>query len=98
MWYHPADTATAVRPAPRLFVITGEEVKLVSPVDPPCPNCPNWFEPQHAIEPLSRTAQVCFCPVDMSTAVRPVPRLIGVDEGALTLEVALPPSPNRPVR
>ena len=65
-------------------------------INPPLPNCPSKSAPQHFATPLSRIAQVCLCPAASATAVRPVPRLIGVDDGAFVSELVLPPSPNRP--
>ena len=61
----------------------------------PSPNCPLLLRPQHFRSPLSRIAQVCSNPADTATAVRPVPRSIAVDEGAL-MSWLLPPLPNCP--
>ena len=52
---------------------------------------------QHFRSPLSRMTQACSRPADTATAVRPVPRSIGVDEGDKTLLVAAP-LPNCPLR
>ena len=93
VWYVPADIATAVRPVPRLIAV--DEGALVSELVPPSPNCPLMSYPQHFRSPLSRMAQVWYPPADTATAVRPVPRSIAVDEGAL-VSVLLPPSPNCP--
>ena len=86
----PADTATAVRPVPRSIAVV--EGALVFVLLPPSPNCPYWSHPQHFMSPLSRMAQVWKYPADTATAVRPVPRSIAVDEGALRLAL-LPPRP-----
>ena len=91
VWYQPADTATAVRPVPRSIAV--DEGVLVFVLLPPSPNCPVLSDPQHFKSPLSRMAQVCCTPADTATAVRPVPRSIAVDEGALVFAL-LPPSPN----
>ena len=72
-----------------------DEGALVAVLLPPSPNCPKRSRPQHFASPLSRMAQVCVSPVDIATAVRPVPRSIAVDEGAL-VAVLVPPSPNCP--
>ena len=92
-WAPLADTATAVRPVPRSIAV--DEGALVSVLLPPSPNCPEVSCPQHFASPLSRMAQVWRVPADTATAVRPVPRLMAVDEGAL-VSVLLPPSPNCP--
>ena len=72
-----------------------DEGALVSVLIPPSPNCPESSRPQHFASPLSRMAQVWYEPADTATAVRPVPRSIAVDEGALVFAL-IPPSPNCP--
>ena len=64
-------------------------------LDPPSPNCPFWSFPQHFMSPLSRMAQVWEIPSLTATAVRPVPRSIAVEEGALR-SVLTPPLPKYP--
>ena len=93
VWNEPAATATAVRPVPRSIAV--DEGALVFALRPPSPNCPKLSRPQHFRSPLSRMAQVCSCVACTAMAVRPVPRSIAVDEGALVF-VLLPPSPNCP--
>ena len=79
----PADTATAVRPVPRL---TGVEEGEVLDVVVPSPNCPWSFRPQHFKSPLSRMAQVCHHPAETATAVRPGPRSINPKSGDVSVE------------
>ena len=62
---------------------------------PPSPNGPLESAPQHFMSLLSRIAQVWEPPADTATAVRLLPRSIGVDEGASVL-LLLPPSHNCP--
>ena len=89
-------------PEPLLAVVEESQVllpetatgELWSVLLPPSPNCPLSSPPQHFRSPLSRMAQVCSAPTETATAVRPVPRLIAVDEGALVF--VLVPSPNCP--
>ena len=64
-----ADTATAVRPVPRLMAV--DEGALVFVLLPPSPNDPKELDPQHFSSPLSRMAQVWALPADTATAVRP---------------------------
>ena len=74
---------TAVRPVPRsIAVVEGASSLSFAMMVPPSPNCPRASDPQHFRSPLSRIAQVWKDPADTATAVRPVPRSIGVDEGA----------------
>ena len=49
--------------------------------EPPSPNNPP-SAPQHFASPLSRIAQVWSSPVEIATAVRPVPRSMAVELGA----------------
>ena len=85
----------AVLPAPRLIAV--DEGALRSVLLPPSPNSPSLSIPQHFASPLSRMAQVWRRPAETATAVRPVPRLMAVDEGALVFVLVLPPSPNCPL-
>ena len=62
----PEESATAVRPVPRLLVSVG--VKLLDV--PPLPNWPLYPDPQHDTAPLSRMAQVWEFPEESATAVR----------------------------
>ena len=97
---------TSVMPPPEPLLAVVEESQVLLPETatgelwsvllPPSPNCPILFIPQHFRSPLSRMAQVLNVSADIVTAVRPVPRSIAVNEGALVCELLLPPSPNCP--
>ena len=87
VWKVPDESATAVRPVPRLLVSVGEFLFDV----PPLPNRPLIPNPQHDTAPLSRIAQVWAPPEESATAVRPVPRLL-VSVGVVLSDVA--PLPN----
>ena len=89
MWVYPEESATAVRPVPRLLVSVGVPLLDVSPL----PNWPSDPSPQHDTSPLSRMAQVWTSPEESATAVRPVPRLL-VSVGVDLSDVA--PLPNWP--
>ena len=89
VWTLPEESATAVRPVPRLLVSVGVVLLNV----PPLPNWPSPARPQHDTLPLSRMAQVWYCPDESATAVRPVPRLL-VSVGEFLFDV--PPLPNWP--
>ena len=89
VWEPPEESATAVRPVPRLLVSVGVDLSDV----PPLPNRPLFPRPQHDTSPLSRMVQVWRCPEESATAVRPVPRLL-VSVGVFLLDV--PPLPNWP--
>ena len=58
-----------------------------SVLPPPLPNRPLLSFPQQLRLPSSRSAHVCSNPADMATAVRPVSRLMAVDEGAYSATV-----------
>ena len=89
VWEAPEESATAVRPVPRLLVSVGVDLTDVCPL----PNWPEFPRPQHDTAPLSRMAQVWEAPVESATAVRPVPRLL-VSVGVDLSDVA--PLPNWP--
>ena len=89
VWVYPEESATAVRPVPRLLVSVGVPLLDVSPL----PNWPSDPSPQHDTSPLSRMAQVWTSPEESATAVRPVPRLL-VSVGVDLSDVA--PLPNWP--
>ena len=92
VWSNPADTATAVRPVPRSIVVEGTGVFMLLT---PSPNCPALSLPQHFISPLSRMAQAWYSPAATATAVRFVPKLIAVVDGA-SVSARGPPLPNCP--
>ena len=92
----PPEIAIAVRPEPRSTAV--DKGALVFVMFPPYPKKP---VPQHFNSPLSRMAQTVALeplpePADTATAVRPVPRLIELDEGVHWCLELLPPSPNCP--
>ena len=90
VWAPPEESATAVRPVPRLLVSVGVVLLDV----PPLPNWPSVPYPQHDTAPLSRMAQVWASPEEIATAVRPVPRLL-VSVGEFLSDV--PPLPSCPL-
>ena len=90
VWEDPEESATAVRPVPRLLVSVGVVLSDVAPL----PNAPSPPYPQHDTAPLSRMAQVWDDPEESATAVRPVPRLL-VSVGVVLSDV--PPLPNWPL-
>ena len=66
MWYIPEESATAVRPVPRLLVSVG----VVMSDAVPSPNWPELPSPQHDTEPLSRMAQVWETPAESVVSVK----------------------------
>ena len=62
----PEESATAVRPGPRLLVRVGVSLLDV----PPLPNWPPIPSPQHDTAPLSRMAQVCPFPEESVVPVK----------------------------
>ena len=83
----PEESATAVRPVPRLLVECG--CVFVRPSSITQLSVKPY--PQHDTEPLSRMAQVWDPPEERATAVRPAPRLL-VRVGVVLSDV--PPLPN----
>jgi hypothetical protein len=88
----PADTATAVRPVPRSIAV--DEGALVFVLLPPRPTVRTVSSPTLQVAVVKDGAGV-YAPADTATAVRPVPRSIAVDEGALVVR-DWSPSPNCP--
>ena len=84
---------TLVMPLPEPLLSPVEESQVLLPATktgkvempvmpkPPSPNLPP-SAPQHFASPLSRIAQVWPSPVEIATAVRPVPRSMAVELGA----------------
>jgi hypothetical protein len=83
VWYHPAETATAVLIP---LTITGVDELLELPL----PSCPNGLYPQHLIVPFESTAQVCPFLAETATAVLIPLTITGVDE---LLKLPLPSWP-----
>ena len=88
----PAGRAGCVSQVTRVVVVSQfllPETKAGDPTSGP------GISPQLYMVPLSRMTEVWYPPADTATAVRPVPRSIAVDEGALVCAL-IPPSPNIP--
>ena len=66
VWEPPEESATAVRPVPRLLVSVGVDLSDVAPL----PNWPSDPSPQHDTEPLSRMAQVWYFPDESVVSVK----------------------------
>ena len=71
VWRVPEESATAVRPGPRLLVSVGVDLSDVAPL----PNWPLTPRPQHETSPLSRMTQVCIFPAESVVSVKMRPFL-----------------------
>ena len=82
----PEESATAVRPVPRLLVSVGIDLSDVAPL----PNWP-WFGSPARHSTVVKDGAGVVPPEESATAVRPVPRLL-VSVGVVLSDV--PPLPN----
>ena len=87
VWNEPADTATAVRPVPRLIAV--DEGALVFRADSTVIAQLSFLviAPTLHVAVVKDGAGVFMCSMTPAMAVRPVPRSIAVDEGALVFRV-----------
>ena len=88
VWEDPEESATAVRPVPRLLVGVG--VVLVDV--PPLPNRPSDPRPQHETEPLSRMTHVWENPEESVVSVKIDPSWkpgsLSCESGKMTLRTS----------